>query len=124
MRYYLATLLLIPSFAFAQMIPRQQPLNPRDWTAIEIVLSVGVLIVMLVLIIIEAILIAKAQKPWSPAAILKVFGLTLIVCFSAFLVTAGYDQDQIGPVMGLLGVIAGYLLGDKSGASSNAPTKE
>ena len=43
--------------------------------------------------------------------ILRFFGTTLIIVMAVFLVVAGYSDKQIGPVMGLLGTIAGYLLG-------------
>jgi hypothetical protein len=35
----------------------------------------------------------------------------LIVTGTLFLVAAGYDAQHIAPSMGLLGTIAGYLLG-------------
>lgn len=43
--------------------------------------------------------------------ILRTFGILVIVIASVFLVIAGYSNDQITPVIGLLGTIAGYLLG-------------
>ncbi len=100
--------IFIPSALLAQDAPEYS----REWTSIEIVLSVSMLVFTLVLIIVEAMIIMKAEKSWAPASILKVLGLTLIICISALLVIAGYGKDQIGPVMGLLGVVAGYLLGD------------
>ncbi|GAB3358706.1 hypothetical protein GCM10027430_29410 [Lysobacter tyrosinilyticus] len=84
----------------------------RDWTSIEIVLSLAVLVFALAALIIEAFIAVKAQKPWSPQSITRAFGLTMILSFSMLLIVAGYDKDQIAPVMGLLGVIAGYLLGN------------
>ena len=71
------------------------------------------LVFTLVLIIAAAIILMKAEKGWTSASILKVLGLTLIIGVSTLLVIAGYSTGQIGPVMGLLGVIAGYLLGDR-----------
>lgn len=84
----------------------------RDWTSIEIVLSVGTLFFTIVVLILETIIILKAQEPWSPQSILRVFGLTLILSMSVLLIAAGYSKDQTAPVLGLLGVIAGYLLGN------------
>ena len=37
--------------------------------------------------------------------------ITLIIISTLFLITAGYSNDQIAPAIGLLGTIAGYLLG-------------
>lgn len=107
-------LLLAPFALFAQ----EPPQLTREWTSIEIVLSVSMLVFTLVLIIVEAMIIMKADKSWAPSSILKVLGLTLIICISALLVIAGYGKDQIGPVMGLLGVVAGYLLGDNGTKST------
>lgn len=47
-------------------------------------------------------------------AVLKVFGLVLIVTMSAFLMVAGYSDQQLTPIIGLLGTLAGYLLGTES----------
>lgn len=118
MRKLIGLLLLVfPAMLLAQIPPDAVPQNGREWTSIEIVLSVGILVFTLVLIIVEAMIIMRADKTWAPASILKVIGLTLIICMSAFLVVAGYSKDQIGPVMGLLGVVAGYLLGDNRAKS-------
>ncbi len=46
--------------------------------------------------------------------ILRPFGTILIVIGALFLIVAGYSQQQISPVIGLLGTIAGYLLGKDS----------
>jgi hypothetical protein len=46
--------------------------------------------------------------------VLKLFGTIIIVISAVFLVVAGYTDTQIAPVIGLLGTIAGYLLGRES----------
>lgn len=43
--------------------------------------------------------------------ILRLFGTILIIIGSLFLIVAGYSEKQIAPVIGLLGTIAGYILG-------------
>src|SRR5262245_29408755 len=90
----------------------------RNWTTIEIALSIGTLTFTLVVLGLETIIILRAQKPWSPQSILRVFGLTLILSMAVLLIAAGYSKDQTAPVMGLLGVIAGYLLGNNEKAAS------
>jgi hypothetical protein len=45
--------------------------------------------------------------------ILRTFGILVIIFAAVFLVVAGYSDTQITPVIGLLGTIAGYLLGRK-----------
>jgi hypothetical protein len=43
--------------------------------------------------------------------LLRLFVTPLIIILAVFLVVAGYSDKQISPVIGLLGTIAGYLLG-------------
>ena len=97
------------------------PKYQRVWSAIEIVLSVAILVFALLVIAIQAFVARKATKAWSPHSITRATGLTMILSFAMVLIVAGYDKDQIAPVMGLLGVIAGYLLGngDRSKSISN-----
>jgi hypothetical protein len=53
---------------------------------------------------------------------LKVFGLTLIISMSALLLIVGYGKDQLTPIIGLFGAIAGYLLGkETSGPAATRP---
>ncbi|MEL6393833.1 MAG: hypothetical protein AAFR97_13885, partial [Bacteroidota bacterium] len=42
---------------------------------------------------------------------LKLPVVVVIVISGVFLVTAGYGNDQIAPIVGLMGTIAGYLMG-------------
>lgn len=50
----------------------------------------------------------------SHVAVLRSFGLLLIITAAVFLIVVGYGERQISPVLGLLGTIAGYLLGRTS----------
>jgi len=47
--------------------------------------------------------------------ILRILGTISIITFAVFLIVAGYSDQQIAPAMGLLGTIAGYLLGKDQG---------
>ena len=47
-------------------------------------------------------------------ALLRVFGTILVIVMATFLVVAGYTNEQLGAPLGLLGTIAGYLLGRDS----------
>lgn len=88
----------------------------RSWTQIEIVLSVAILMLALVITVIHAIVMVKLDNiDWTPLSILRFNGLTLIISGGLMLVTAGYSNEQIAPVSGLLGALAGYLLGDRTG---------
>jgi len=57
----------------------------------------------------------------SAEAVLRIFGTILIIVIAVFLVVAGYSDTQIAPVMGLLGTIAGYLLGKESREKPTPP---
>lgn len=43
--------------------------------------------------------------------ILRVFGIITIIGLSALLLFVGYSNEQLTPIVGLFGAIAGYLLG-------------
>lgn len=53
--------------------------------------------------------------------ILRIYGTIMIIVISVFLVVAGYNNNQIAPVTGLLGTIAGYLLGKGAQNDSGKP---
>lgn len=57
-------------------------------------------------------------------AVLRVLGTVLILVFSVFLVVAGYSNQQIAPVLGLLGTVAGYLLGKTDNNPSHEPQNQ
>ena len=63
----------------------------------------------LIVILLEVMLI-KNKNICAEDAI-KFITVTLIISSTLFLITAGYNNDQIAPAMGLLGTVAGYLLG-------------
>jgi hypothetical protein len=94
----------------------------RDWTDVEVLLSVGMLVFTATTLVMITIVIIRATKPWSPHSIVRAYGLILILSFSLLLVIAGYSKDQTAPVFGLLGVIAGYLLG--SGEAQSKPKQD
>ncbi len=60
----------------------------------------------------------KRQKGWGSSSI-QMVGLTLVITAGLFLVVTGYSQAQIAPMIGLLGTIAGYLLGRGGDKSSS-----
>jgi hypothetical protein len=56
-------------------------------------------------------------------SILRIFGTFLVIIMATFLVVAGYTNEQIGAPLGLLGTIAGYLLGRQpTGDQDRAPS--
>lgn len=78
-------------------------------TVQEVYMSIAVLVFGLFIIIAMTFLFYKQKADVEDS--LKYFVVTLIIIGSLFLVTAGYGNQQIAPILGLLGTIAGYLLG-------------
>ena len=75
----------------------------------EVWLSLGVLVFGMIIVLAQAWIINSRKEPLSQS--LKYLSITLIIVGSLFLVTAGYGNSQIAPIIGLLGTVAGYLLG-------------
>jgi len=97
--------LTAPRPGLAQQLP---DLGGRS--TMELYLSLAVLVFGLIILGLQIGLMFKIGKGWGPNTI-RVTGLTLVIVSGVFLITAGYSQDQIAPMVGLLGTIAGYLLG-------------
>lgn len=74
------------------------------------VLTLSIAILVFGLIVLGLIVYLTVKQASSPF-ILQAFALPLIIISAIFLVVTGYSQEQISPVIGLLGTIAGYLLG-------------
>lgn len=71
-------------------------------------LSISILTFSLLVFGLMTYLIKQGKEP---ELILKTFGSILIIVSAVFLIVAGYSEDQISPVIGLLGTVAGYILG-------------
>ncbi|KAA3620697.1 MAG: hypothetical protein DWQ02_28965 [Bacteroidetes bacterium] len=77
---------------------------PIEFWHAMIILSFGVLVIG-----IEVYLIIRERIKTDD--VMKYIVVTLIITCTMYLITAGHNNDQIAPAMGLLGTIAGYLLG-------------
>jgi hypothetical protein len=103
-----------------------QPLDshPVEWwsTRSAMTMSATMLLFGLAVLGIATFLIRRGR---DTDAVLRLFGTLVIVISAVFLVVAGYSDRQIAPVMGLLGTIAGYLLGkDRAPAAPPTAAKE
>lgn len=83
----------------------------------QVTLSIAVLAFGLLIAGASILVMLKRERGWGPLST-QIVGLTLVITAGLFLITAGYSQDQIAPMIGLLGTIAGYLLGRGSKGSS------
>jgi len=96
-------LLLFPSFVFAQMPGENFLINNS-------ILSLGVLFFGLIILSFQMGIMIKMGKGWGTNSI-RIVGITLVIISGIFLITTGYSTDKVSPMIGLLGTIAGYLLG-------------
>jgi hypothetical protein len=64
-------------------------------------------------IALEIALMLRLKKGWGVQAI-RIVGITLVLTSGLFLIVTGYSQEQIAPMIGLLGTIIGFLLGKTS----------
>lgn len=60
---------------------------------------------------------------YSAQSILRVFGTLLVIIMASFLVVAGYTNEQLAAPMGLLGTVAGYLLGRQTADEGRPPSR-
>lgn len=97
--------------------------NPAAWTqpwSQELVrfLALSVLGFSCLALVVAAMLLWRARA--TAQHVLRVTGIVSILGFSALLLVVGYDNQQLTPIIGLFGAIAGYLLGKDSSAPSHA----
>ena len=75
----------------------------------EFVIAISVLLFGLAMTVLATWLCVR--KVVATDQVIRLFALMVIVTGTLFLVASGYDAKDIAPSMGLLGTIAGYLLG-------------
>ena len=87
-------------------------------------LVVAVLVFTMISLVLSTLLLWRRNAHGD--TVLKVFGIISIVGISAVLLVAGYNNDQLTPIVGLFGAIAGYLLGKEAAlpraGDAHAPT--
>ena len=89
--------------------PTPSPVVTTLWNPTHsLILSIATL-VFGVLIIVAMTYLYYIRR--NPESMLRSFSIPLIIVSAVFLVVAGFGEKQIAPVIGLLGTIAGYLLG-------------
>lgn len=76
-------------------------------------LSVAILVFGLLYLLISGFLLYKGEVRDS-MGILKALAIPIIIFLAVFLMIVGYGEQQIAPVIGLMGTVAGYLLGKES----------
>ncbi|MEL6276641.1 MAG: hypothetical protein AAFU03_16195, partial [Bacteroidota bacterium] len=107
-----------PSNGNIEDIPVNAPVynesvNP-PMTTTELYLSVGVLVFGALITLGLLYLLAVRTRGGSSAELMDSMKYPIVVVIivgGVFLVTAGYGNEQIAPIIGLMGTIAGYLMG-------------
>lgn len=90
--------------------PKTGKSSPVGWfSSLELWLSLSVLCFGLITLAIEISVIKSGA--FKPDDSIKLLAVTLIVISTLFIITAGFDSEQIAPAMGLFGTVAGYMLG-------------
>jgi CHASE2 domain-containing sensor protein len=85
----------------------------QPWTAdLVIYLATSILLVTALALVLGSILMWKRAN--SSQDILRLYGVVIIVGLSALLLVTGFSNEQLTPIVGLFGAIAGYLLGKES----------
>lgn len=85
----------------------------NDWSPTLVqFLALAVLIFTFLSLLLCAVLLWRQRA--SGTQILRIFGVLTIVGMSALLVVIGYSNEQLTPIVGLFGAIAGYLLGKET----------
>lgn len=80
-------------------------MSSREFQLSLLILIFGVVIVVIQYLLLRGVVRQKTE------VISRTYTVTLIIVGTMFLITAGYDSEQISPAMALFGTIAGYLLG-------------
>ena len=108
-----------PSYPNANAVPIQDVVSTttggqqnlaQAWRDAAIWLAPTVLLFALLLIFLNFVGMWKSGKFWTDRSF-KAFALTLIICAGLFLIVIGFSDQQLAPMMGLLGTLAGYILG-------------
>jgi CHASE2 domain-containing sensor protein len=75
-------------------------------------LAIAVLLFTFGALLLGTLLLWRSRS--TASQVLRIFGVISIIGVSALLLVVGYSNDQLTPIVGLFGAIAGYLLGKDS----------
>ena len=110
--------------AASSAAPHTQAVPPvtRGHDLVEIAFSLGVLVFGAALIWLFTRTLLRLGEEWR-TIYLRLGVLTVVVTAGLFALTACYTEQQISPMMGLLGTLVGYLLGRESSTSTSSKTQ-
>lgn len=97
--------------------------NKSWWTTGNaMTISAAILVFGVLVLVLLALVVRK--KTASTDDLLKLFMTPLVIIMAVFLVVAGYSDQQITPVMTLLGTIVGFLFGRHMQSGLETETKK
>jgi len=70
------------------------------------------------------VLFLMSKQPNTSPLVLRVYVITIIIFGTLAVVASAYTNDQIAPVVGLFGTIAGYVLGRSEKGVDGATAEE
>lgn len=91
--------------------------SSNAWTPRETMMMSGAALGYSLIVLLVAAVIAKGLKTAEQA--IRLFTVVLIINSAVFFIVAGYSSQQIAPAFGLLGTMAGYVLGKSQENSKN-----
>ena len=77
-------------------------------------LLAGLTLLFGLIVIIAILLFQKNKAPETNYHPFKLIGLMFVGTISVFLIPSGFSNQQITPIIGLLGTLAGYLVGSSN----------
>ena len=109
--------------AAATAATRHALTSTQGWSA-DLVqfLAVSILAFTFAALVLSTVLMWRNKA--SGYHILRVFGIVSILGISALLLVVGYSNEQLTPIVGLFGAVAGYLLGKDTTSTPPAKSSE
>jgi 1,4-dihydroxy-2-naphthoate octaprenyltransferase len=85
----------------------------QPWSQ-ELVINLAISIISFSVLIFLLVAVLMWRINADPSQVLRIFGILSILSFSTLLMVIGYSNEQLTPIIGLFGAVAGYLLGRDS----------
>ncbi len=99
-----------------------QPALPSQWSE-EMVFNMTLTILIFGAFVVSLLVFVmrKSEAKEAPFELIQVVAVPLVICAMLIMVVAGYSDKQIAAPLGLLGAIAGYLLGSRTASPMQQP---
>jgi hypothetical protein len=90
----------------------------HDLASKMIQLTWGILGFALLLVVFIGVISLKKPTGWD-RELTRILTVILVIIAGLVLITAGYTDQQVAPMFGLLGTLVGYILGRSTSSSSD-----